>query len=1371
MAARQTTPKEHFSSARSHAGRALGASLVSAWLLFWMNAPARAQNPITSPRIAESGAVNAPGTPQTPANPNKEPGIPLAEILRGNGTRFGYTLSKGNILPDTVTLSLNGQRLTSGRDFVLDAVNGTILFLRSISRYDSISVYYRYVEAGTAPRQASPVPGLNFQLGTRSQIGLMFGASAGNGDGLTSTTYGLSLNSRFGSKGAGLYRGLAFFSNLQKSDNIQLGVSQQALDIANAATPETGTDHLLTQSLSFQSGNFRVRADFQDVGKKFSGFQTLRQNFASNAEMLQHIGMLEAERGVKRLGFGAELGLGKKGQAGQSFALDFNQIQDGNGSISRQSAELNLANLRLRYDTRSVSQNFERFAGLREGDKNQWAQERGMTSTTFGLGFKFGMGKKSAPGALDFVSQKFGDTSGALTRNAFRFAAGNFGFQMMQRDAEKGFSRLNNLSVADKTALALDLYQQFDPNAKAEQVTDADRQQVVREVGLKRNALRAGLGSGKTGGLSFSQLSIRDSNLSGDASAEAAFRRNSLAFHTNGLGFSLTRQQAGTRFNRFADLADVERGALVLDIMQAYDPRLQMAQVNPNDKNFITRSAGLSRDLIRGDWSLNKTASLTVAQIGVQEKRGEGDAAQTARFQRTSIALQTPNFDISLTQRKAEANFTRIGDLTEFEKSVLALDIRRQFDPTAALEHISPKERELTPREAGISRSNLRANLRMGKDAKKGGFSFNQVAITAEAPNKNGAKTNASIQRQTAQLITPQMQISLLKQSIAPGFVRLPELNDIERVQFANERGIQKEQISATYQVNRATRIGFSSLQAATIPGSATPAAKQGEEPAPAGLSRQSLTLETKGLSLNANLATTDKTFNRAADLAIPDADKQAIEQERGYRRFDYTARFGLKKGLAVESYHSFARNSVEARGRQVYRHNLLFNPSKRTMLNLMLDGDLTSIASLRNGLAHSLYNIQHDLGRGMHLTWLQDNLEQYAKNEVQGGAKTDFFQFRTAQDKPDRLLIENRRVAFHNGSQEATANLNLHLKPTKEFTVAYSRQDIDRSHAASEKMDAIDFLWQATRQFAVVGGFSQRELSYTPEDSGRGNINTLSVGLSGQPIPNVTLTAKYDEIHHVAQNTKNAADISISNTKPLAFGPVKDLTITARFASQNDQRRLLGETMTGRFAWKMWKNEFLFDYGGFTQQNGSFTNRIYSFTTDPNTKGWFKGSILYKSRTMLDGTEFAIRRFTADARLSKRTHFVYTYGTLPEDERGNIIPQEMIDLSFKHAFRKDILFNFFYRMSDQQVTQMMTRSLGFGFDSRLNANTRLLLNFSVDGNNAPGRYDRSTFFQVNFERRFSAENFFNLSARIRNFTTPGMQDEVQAFMDVRFRF
>jgi hypothetical protein len=210
---------------------------------------------------------------------------------------------------------------------------------------------------------------------------------------------------------------------------------------------------------------------------------------------------------------------------------------------------------------------------------------------------------------------------------------------------------------------------------------------------------------------------------------------------------------------------------------------------------------------------------------------------------------------------------------------------------------------------------------------------------------------------------------------------------------------------------------------------------------------------------------------------------------------------------------------------------------------------------------------------------------------------------------------------------------------------------------------------------------------------------------------------------------------------------------------------------MTGRFAWKMWKNEFLFDYGGFTQQNGSFTNRIYSFTTDPNTKGWFKGSILYKSRTMLDGTEFAIRRFTADARLSKRTHFVYTYGTLPEDERGNIIPQEMIDLSFKHAFRKDILFNFFYRMSDQQVTQMMTRSLGFGFDSRLNANTRLLLNFSVDGNNAPGRYDRSTFFQVNFERRFSAENFFNLSARIRNFTTPGMQDEVQAFMDVRFRF
>jgi hypothetical protein len=366
---------------------------------------------------------------------------------------------------------------------------------------------------------------------------------------------------------------------------------------------------------------------------------------------------------------------------------------------------------------------------------------------------------------------------------------------------------------------------------------------------------------------------------------------------------------------------------------------------------------------------------------------------------------------------------------------------------------------------------------------------------------------------------------------------------------------------------------------------------------------------------------------------------------------------------------------------------------------------------------------------------------------------------------------MERRSVALYNGAFENTSYLNMHFKPAKAFSFGYSKQDVDRTASASETTDFFDFQWQAAKNFAIIGGFSQRDLLDPEDKEGKGDVHTVSVGLSGQPVPHLTVTAKFDEVHQVAQNTKNTADISLSNAKPIRLGPIEDLTITARFATANDQRRLMNETMAGRFAWKMWRNEFVFDYGGFTQQNGSFTNRIYSFTTDPSPKKWFRASAMYKARTLLDGTEYSIRRYTLDARLSKRTHLVYTFGTLPEDERGNILPQEAIDLSFKHEFRPKNSFNFFYRMNSNQATQIMTRSLGFGYEAQFNATSKLLLAFSVDGNDAPGRWERSNFFQVNFEKAFGAESFFNLSARIRNFTSPGIQDDVQAFLDFRLRF
>ena len=58
--------------------------------------------------------------------------------------------------------------------------------------------------------------------------------------------------------------------------------------------------------------------------------------------------------------------------------------------------------------------------------------------------------------------------------------------------------------------------------------------------------------------------------------------------------------------------------------------------------------------------------------------------------------------------------------------------------------------------------------------------------------------------------------------------------------------------------------------------------------------------------------------------------------------------------------------------------------------------------------------------------------------------------------------------------------------------------------------------------------------------------------------------------------------------------------------ASLNDQRKLQNETMTGHATWKIWKNEFILDYGGLTKADGSSTiTRLYGKATADRLVGF----------------------------------------------------------------------------------------------------------------------------------------------------------------------
>lgn len=1166
--------------------------MLTLTLPFLLVSGAQAQTPAAAPPAtpqsappsngiigANTAGLNVLGQNIGKARAGATAGHAASEVIRGNGSRLGYTLLHGNVLTETVSLRVNGSLLKSGADYFLDPDSGSLYFTQTIRPGDSISVYYRYEDGAPAQRASLGMPGLALNFGPSTSVGLAFGSSMG--DGTSTSLYGLNLNSKFGGGGLSTYQGLAYFANTTQNSNLKLDGTKPGAKPAAPAPTTLGLDHLITQSLDAKSGLLRAHANFQDVGKNFGGFNALKGGAANDKALLARLTQLEAEKGVKRMGFGFGIGLNPKSTTPDGFSFDFNAIQDGKGSIQQQSIGFQAQKLHINYASHTVGEKFALFKGLQEADKAQWEREKGVRASSLGFALNFGSSKKgAAPGTLNFVNESFKDKSGGLQHN--------------------------------------------------------------------------------------------------------------------------------------------------------------------------------------------------------------------------SLALETGAFSLAYASRKADKGFTRLGDLSDAQKTALALETRRQFDPAATAAQVVQKDRDMIAKEAGLSRDFMSARMLLGAAGKSGFLTFNRLEL-AQADGGAKKDTSAALHRYVFGYTGKTLQFNLLDQSISNRFSRLADLADVERAQFANEHGLRRRQLGLAWQLNKLTKVSLNSLRVGAVEDAIkdalaaaatdTPSQQKAAQAAAAGLRRENLAFETKNITLAANFAATDKDFSRSADLALSDADKRIVETERGYKRSDYAAHFAAIKGLTFDGTMLSASNAADKLSHDTHKFNLQYAINKATGLSYIDDADIASADSKRNGTEHSLFTFNHGFNKGYLFNLVREQSATYSNNVQTVGTVLDALHFETPKDKLNGLSFDAKRLTYADSRYENSTNLNVHVKPTSQLTFSYTRSEIDRGQdppaetgtetaattptpttattpLPSEVTDSFDFQFQANKQFAIVGGLTQRDT--TDKKDG----DTVKIGLQGQPIKDFTVAASFNEIHDRAKNTKDVADVAISNAKPFALGPIKEITITARYASLNDQRKLQNETMTGRASWKLWKNEFLLDYSGLTLPDGtSTTARTYKFTTDPNPKRWFHGSFLYKSRTLANGEEKLIRRFTADVRLAKNTNFVYTYGTLPEDDKGNLTPLTTADIAFKHTWRSSFTSQAFYRLSDNQATKVATSSFGFGIDTVLSKTVKFNLAYSKDINGQAGKFDHSDHLHVALDHQINADHFLTVSAEIRSHDSHSLQDEIQTNLDFRTRF
>lgn len=1057
--------------------------------------PARAQ--LASPQLVENGGAQSGifgAASERPSYIGKN-GEPLssvkdfAETLRGNGTRGGYMLTHGGIVPGSVRVSVNARTLLPNVDYFVDAANGMIAFADPVSRFSSIRVSYTYVEAADVQRSSFASQGLALNLQGTS-LNLVYGLSSDKARGLDFTTYGLGLTSKLGS--GSTLNGLFYVSTPATTNNNLLEDSAHRLRPVTraAAAKDLATDHLIVQNLNVKSGRASFHATYQDVGAQFSGFQALQQSNAGKADVLAQLASLQKEKGIQRLGFGGGLSLSRS----DGITMDWSTISDKKGQILQQSFGYAGKALNFSYTSRAVSDGFTRFNDLTESDRLQWAHERGMHRDALALNFGVGKG-----GSFAFDQLGIGDKTSGLQRQSFAFTGKGFSFSMVNRSADQRFGRINDLSDADKTLLALDIHRQFDPNAQAGAVTPVDKQQLALDAGLNRSVMSLTSALGKQGGLAFQSFGIDD---------------------------------------------------------------------------------------------------------------GKGSIA------RRSLSLTMKGFTV-----------------------------------------------------------------------------FNWT-----------------------------------DQNISDGFTRLGNLSNLERSQFANERGIHRTSLALNLPVSKSSIFAFSQL---------------GLSDRTAGLTRQSFTYASKTLAFNLNLANTDKNFTRAQDLAMTPQERNAIAAERGFKRMDFSAHVAAIKGLTFDTYNYDASNPTDQLSRSLFRHNLVWNVGRASVLNFLSEGSSeASRGTVVNGRQHELISLDHTFRGNLKLNVFHDVLGTTSGPHNTLTTTTDYMRVETpVLMKRASLLGEVKRARSSNGSFENTTHLNMNYVASKTMTLRYETLRIDRGKDPSANTDTLEMKWAVTKSLNFAGSVSDTHTNNHTDVHSRG------FSLSGPISRDLNFAGTYTQVEQEgARNVHTVSDFAISNARPFNLLGLRQVTFTGKYSGISDHSKQQTEVASGAIHGFLGRNELSFEYGGSLDPKGnSAVSRAFTFVSDRNPKLPYHFDVMYKALNINRGDVQLVRKYNLALRLDKVTEATFTYTSLPQQPNGQILPTASTVFALHRDLSNTMKFTVDYTSTTDFGRKTLLQKLAASVNGKIDKLSAVQVGYGYDVNSQPGSHYAGHTIRVSYDHQVDADHYLSL--------------------------
>ncbi|MCE5323482.1 hypothetical protein LLG46_09245 [bacterium] len=356
--------------------------------------------------------------------------------------------------------------------------------------------------------------------------------------------------------------------------------------------------------------------------------------------------------------------------------------------------------------------------------------------------------------------------------------------------------------------------------------------QIQKEKGIKRMNFS---GEMPTSGLSFLFNQIDDAN--------DYIRNWMLGYKVGGLGFTYTSSDVGNDFDRFTDLKESNRAQLA---NQIGTKRTQYA---------VQYGAGPTNSAL---------SSLCMSQID----------SENGVLTQNSGDINVGSVKVHAYVRDADPTFDQFKAMNNDDRTQLALNARRQFDPSVQSSSVTGTDKSKVTSETGLDRANYSVEVATG-----------QVSTWLSYLGLNS--TNGDLSRGAVTMKGKNFGLYFNHHDIDSKFTKLSSLQPVEVSNFGNEYGMSRSGAGGTF------KLGFGELALNTV---------NIKDNDGASISKQSLGFKNTALKVNINHQNIDPDFDRISDLSTIDK-ADMVDDDSGYRWSDYSVNFQATKVLNIDSY------------------------------------------------------------------------------------------------------------------------------------------------------------------------------------------------------------------------------------------------------------------------------------------------------------------------------------------------------------------------------------------------------------------------------------------------------------------------------------